>query len=172
MGAAHGSLLSEGLIGVLIALGIAFAIFRQLRPRRASLRSFILIPAVAVYALVQSWPQTPPTGAIELELIVTVLICAGIGYWQAAATQVLQRADGLFLKGGASYLLAWVALLAVRFGLRYLFEGAQGLAHMNESMWLVWVEVAVAWISRNAFVLWLHPEVRSHLTGMAPRPAK
>jgi hypothetical protein len=149
---------------LLVAAAAVFFIVRQFLPRRVSLLSLVILPVVLGYFALRSMPAAiPPAQSFELFANVAIGIAGGL--WQAAATRVYEK-DGIWwMRGGGGYLLAWVALLAARMALRLAFEGpagAWGPAAMS-SMWMIYMDAAVAWAVRSAVVYLRHPQIGSAL---------
>ena len=149
---------------LLLAAAAVVFIARQFLPRRVSRLSLVILPAALAYFALRSMPAAVPP-AQSLELIANVAIGLAGGLWQASATHVYERDGAWWMRGGAGYLLAWIALLAARMALRLAFEGPAGAwgAGAMSSMWMIYLDAAVAWGVRSAVVYLRHPQIGSAL---------
>ncbi len=149
---------------LLILAAAVFFIARQFLPRRVNRFSLVLLPAALAYLAWRSLPASIPP-AQSLELMANVVVALAGGLWQAAATHVYEKDGAWWMRGGAGYLLAWVALLAGRMVLRLAFEGpagAWGAAAMS-TMWMMYLDAAVAWGVRSIVVYLRHPRIGAAL---------
>ena len=148
---------------LIVAAAVLF-IARQFVPRPVSRFSLVIVPAALAYLAWRSVPASIPP-AQSLELIANVAVGLGGGLWQGAATRVYEKGGVWWMRGGAGYLLAWAGLLVARLVLRVAFEGPAGLsgATFMATMWMTYLDVAVAWGVRSAVVYLRHPQIGAGL---------
>jgi hypothetical protein len=156
------------MTNLLILLAVLFFIARQLRPKRVKLLTFLILPTLAFY---QAWETAPASLSTTqgVELLLTILLALAIGFWQAKVTRVFHHEGVVYTQAGASYLLAWFMLIGGRLLIRVLFEGHAGFGDWNQSQWLFWASLGIAWTVRAGVLFLQHPEVGAALTQPRPR---
>ncbi len=149
---------------LLVAVGVVYVIARQVLPRRVSWLTLMGIPVALAYLAVQHLPAGPVPARQLAELAAEVALATGAGIWQARVTQVFERDGRWYLRGGPVYLGVWVLLLAARIALQLGMGGRLGLGSKGAGdLWMVWVELAVAWGARTLALFVMHPELRGAL---------
>ncbi len=149
-----------------IALIMIWVISRQLRPRKIKKVSLFLLPILALYGASQNLPQTslPIYQIVEFLFIAGVALLAGIV--QAKYTRIYWSGDQLYMQGNKITLFAWILLIAVRYGIAFIFYALFAPAGSKLTVvWIVWVGVAIMFSTRNVLLYRKWPEMREMLRG-------
>lgn len=142
------------VLSVLVALAVvALLVYRQVRPRRLSARTLLLIPLVLLYFLWRSLGSFHLTPTVVLETAVDVAVALVAGLLAARQLRVYPSPEtGRAMLGGSlRYFLWWLGAFVVKAALAVAF-GADSLSAVSGAELLIPVFLLVA--TRNAYLYW------------------
>lgn len=149
----------EIFITLLIIAAVIFAIVRQVMPQQVRRIGFIILPALAAYEAYKSFPRpTIPVNQM-VEFLMIGMAALVVGVVQAQFTHVYFKGDLLYMRGGIESLIAWIALMFVRFIIGLTFQGVSLFSSFHSFEWILWAAVAVAFGTRSIVLYMKHPEI-------------
>ncbi|WP_019909438.1 CcdC protein domain-containing protein [Paenibacillus sp. HW567] len=151
------------LITLLIAGVVIYAILRQLRPQEAKRFPLVIMPFLAFY---QAYKSLPVAGVPQYQIVEFLLIGAAAliaGIIQAANTRVYHQDNKLYLQGNTITLIAWLALIAIRFGVNYIFK-SYNTADTHYVMWILWAAMGISFGVRSLILYKRFPHIGEFLS--------
>jgi hypothetical protein len=144
----------ENLIisGFIIIAVIAYVIYRQIRPRKLSTKSLIIIPLIILYFLVKSLPSFQPTQKNILEIMVMSVISVILGLLACRQLHVYKGTTGkAMVKGSWKYFLWWLATFVIKSILSVAF-GETSFASVSQ--FEIFLPVFFLMLTRNSYLYW------------------
>jgi hypothetical protein len=156
-------LTSELTTSLIIVAIVIFAIGRQVMPQRIRRLSFVFLPLVAAYEAYRSLPRPVIPIPQIVECVILVAAALAVGVVQSAYTRVYFKNNQLYMQGGFVTLIAWVALMIIRFIVAFMFQGVSVFTSYHNFEWILWAAVAAAFGSRSLILYMRHPEIAKAL---------
>lgn len=138
---------------ILVIAMIGYIVYRQLTPRKLSVRGLAIFPAIILLVALEGLLSFHPTRTDILELGIDTVVTTVLGL--CAARQLTVYADSTSgraaARGSWRYFLWWVAAFAVKILLAMVFQGGSqvGLSQVE-----ILAPVFVLMVTRNAYLYW------------------
>ena len=145
--------LEETIIPVIVSLAVfGFVIYRQLRPRKLSLKGLIILPAIILFFLIKSLSEFHLTEKDIIETILMSIISIVLGLLACRQLYVYKGpTDRAMVKGNWTYILWWFAAFVVKAGLSFVF-GETSLKGVSQTE--IFIPVFFLMTARSAYLYW------------------
>ncbi len=136
----------------LVAAVIAFMVYRQIRPRRLTIRNLVLLPLILLVIIVRSWPLLRLTPRTTMESVVGAGVSLTLGLLAARQLRVYRSPDSgrAMASGSWTYFLWWLGAFVAKAGLAVAL--GETATTMNTVEVLIPVFLLV--LTRNAYLYW------------------
>lgn len=147
------SLLTNPLFSILIVIVfLGYIIFRQLRPRKLSLRGLVLFPVLILLFSIHALSSFHPTTTKIIEIVITTVVSVILGLLACRELKVYKSDSGkAMVKGSWTYFLWWVAAFIIKSVLSVLF-GETKFSTVSQIEILIPVFLLI--ITRNGYLYW------------------
>ena len=144
---------SASILSIVLTLAvIGFMIYRQVRPRRLSSRSLIIVPLVLLFFIARSSPLLHLTSTKVVEIGIDVVVSLTAGLLAARQLHVYASPDtGRAMAGGSwTYFLWWLGAFVVKAAVIVAMgETAQSMSTVE-----VLVPLFLLVVTRNGYLYW------------------
>lgn len=136
---------------VVIAV-IVFIIYRQIRPRKISQKSLIILPAIILLLIIKSLPSFHPTQKEIGEMVIMSIITIILGLLACRQLHIYEGSTGKAMaKGNWTYFLWWLAAFVIKSILSFIF-GETSLSSVNQTE--IYLPIFLLMTTRNAYIYW------------------
>jgi hypothetical protein len=141
------------VISSIITIGvISYVIYRQIRPRKLSTKSLIIIPLLILFFLVKSLPSFQLTQKTMLEILVMSAVSIILGLLACRQLHVYKGVSGkAMVKGSWMYFLWWLAAFVIKSLLSIAF-GETSFSNVSQTE--IFLPVFFLMVTRNGYLYW------------------
>ncbi len=147
------NILQNSLVPILLVLILlCFLIYRQLRPRKLSLKGLIIFPLIILFFILQSITSFHPDSTKLMEIVITSIISAVLGLFACRQLHVYKGSSGKAMaKGNLTYFLWWLVAFIIKAIIAILLGETKA---QNVSQVEILLPVFILLVTRNAYLYW------------------